>query len=42
LDLRDTGWGDMNWIHLAEDEDQWRALVNMVITFEFNKLLENS
>jgi hypothetical protein len=29
--LREVGWGRMDWIHLAEDRDQWRALVNMVI-----------
>jgi hypothetical protein len=30
-DLRKIGWGDMNWIDLAQDGDQWRALVNMVM-----------
>jgi hypothetical protein len=29
--LREIGWGGMNWIDLAQDKDQWRALVNMVI-----------
>jgi hypothetical protein len=24
-DLRDIGWGGMNWIDLAQDRDQWRA-----------------
>jgi hypothetical protein len=28
MDLRETGWGGMDWIHLAQDRDQWRALVN--------------
>jgi hypothetical protein len=27
MDLRDIGWGDMYWIDLAQDRDQWRALV---------------
>jgi hypothetical protein len=31
MDLREIGWDFMDWIHLAEDRDQWRALVNMVI-----------
>jgi hypothetical protein len=31
LDLRDMGWGVMYWIHLAQDRDQWSALVNMVM-----------
>jgi hypothetical protein len=28
MDLREMGWGDMGSIDLAEDRDQWRALVN--------------
>jgi hypothetical protein len=24
-------WGDMDWIDLAQDRDQWRALVNKVM-----------
>jgi hypothetical protein len=31
INLRDVGWGDMNWIDLAQDGDQWRALVNTVM-----------
>jgi hypothetical protein len=31
MDLRETGWGCMNWIDLAQDRDQSRALVNMVM-----------
>jgi hypothetical protein len=30
MDLREIGWVGMDWIHLAQDTDQWRALVNMV------------
>jgi hypothetical protein len=30
MDLREIGWGVMNWIDLAQDRDQWRALVNTV------------
>jgi hypothetical protein len=30
-DLRGVGWDGMDWIHLAEDRDQWRALVNTVM-----------
>jgi hypothetical protein len=33
VDLRETGWGGMEWIHLAQDRDQWRALVNTVMSF---------
>jgi hypothetical protein len=31
MDLRDIGWGDMDWIEPAQDRDQWRALVNTVM-----------
>jgi hypothetical protein len=31
MDLRETGWGGMDWIVLAQDRDQWRALVNTVM-----------
>jgi hypothetical protein len=31
MDLRDIGWDGMDWIHLAQDKDQWRALVNTVM-----------
>jgi hypothetical protein len=28
MDLRKIGWGGMDWIDVAQDRDQWRALVN--------------
>jgi hypothetical protein len=31
MDLREIGWDGMGWIDLAEDRDQWRALVNAVM-----------
>jgi hypothetical protein len=31
MDLRETGWGSVEWIQLAQDRDQWRALVNTVM-----------
>jgi hypothetical protein len=31
MDLREIGWGRMDWIDLAQDRDQWRALVNTVM-----------
>jgi hypothetical protein len=31
IDIREIGWGGMNWIHLAQDRNQWRALVNTVM-----------
>jgi hypothetical protein len=31
MDLREIGWGGMDWIDLAQDRDQWRTLVNTVM-----------
>jgi hypothetical protein len=31
IDLREIGWGGMDWIDLAQDRVQWRALVNTVM-----------
>jgi hypothetical protein len=31
MDLREIGWGGKDWIDLAQDRDQWRALVNTVM-----------
>jgi hypothetical protein len=31
MDLRETGWSGMDLIDLAQDRDQWRALVNTVL-----------
>jgi hypothetical protein len=31
MDLREVGWDGMDWIDVAQDWDQWRALVNMVM-----------
>jgi hypothetical protein len=31
MDLGDVGWGDVNWIGLAQDRNSWRALVNSVL-----------
>jgi hypothetical protein len=31
MDLREIGWDGMDWIYLAQDKDQWRALVNTVM-----------
>jgi hypothetical protein len=31
IGLREIGWDGGDWIDLAQDMDQWRALVNTVI-----------
>jgi len=30
IDLREIEWEDLDWMQLAQDRDQWRALVNTV------------
>jgi hypothetical protein len=31
MELRETGWEDVEWIRLAQDRNQWRGLVNTVM-----------
>jgi hypothetical protein len=31
MDLREIGWRGKDWFDLAQDRDQWRALINMVM-----------
>jgi hypothetical protein len=31
IDLREIGWVGMYWIDLAQDRDQWRALLNITM-----------
>jgi hypothetical protein len=30
MDIREKKWEVVDWIHLAQDRNQWRVLVNMV------------
>jgi hypothetical protein len=34
INFREIGWGSMDWIDLAHDRDQWRALVNKVMNLQ--------
>jgi hypothetical protein len=40
MNLRETGWGGMDWINLAQVRDQWQALVNIIMGV--HKLLKHS
>jgi hypothetical protein len=31
IHLRETGWDGVDWVDLAQDREQWRALVNTVM-----------
>jgi hypothetical protein len=33
MDLGEMGWGDVDWIGLAQDRNRWRAVVNSVLNF---------
>jgi hypothetical protein len=32
MDLREIGFGDVDCIHLAQDRDRWRAVVNTAMS----------
>jgi hypothetical protein len=42
MDLRERGWDGADWMDMAQDRDQWRALVNTVLNFVFHKMLGSS
>jgi hypothetical protein len=31
IDFREIGWEDVDWMHLVQDRNQWRAVVNTVM-----------
>jgi hypothetical protein len=31
MELREIGWGDMDWIDVDQDKDQWWALSDTII-----------
>jgi hypothetical protein len=35
MNMKEIGWDGMDWIDLAEDRDEWRALVNTVMNLGF-------
>jgi hypothetical protein len=36
MNLRKIEWRGKDWIDLSQDRDQWRSLVNTVMTFGFH------
>jgi hypothetical protein len=41
IDLVEREWGRVDWISLAQDGENWRALLNAVMNFGFHKMLGN-
>jgi hypothetical protein len=38
-DLWETGWEGVDWMHVAQGRDQWRAVVNTVMNFRVGNFL---
>jgi hypothetical protein len=34
MDVGEVGWGDVDWIGLAQNRDKWRALVNTILNLQ--------
>jgi hypothetical protein len=34
MDLGEIGWDGVDWVDLAQDRDQWRALVTTVMNLQ--------
>jgi hypothetical protein len=32
--LREIGWDGVDWIDMAQERDQWMALVNMILNLQ--------
>jgi hypothetical protein len=37
MGLREIGWEGVDWKYLAQDRDQWWALMNMVMNLRFHE-----
>jgi hypothetical protein len=40
--LVEVGWGDVDWIGLAQDRDRWRALVNLILNLRASRVVLSS
>lgn len=32
MDLKETGWESVEWIHLLQDSNQWWTFINMIMS----------
>jgi hypothetical protein len=37
MDLRKIGWEGVDWMHMAQNRDQWQALVTTAINLQVQK-----
>jgi len=37
MDLREVGWEGVDWMHVVQSRDHWRALVNTVMKLQVPK-----
>jgi hypothetical protein len=42
INVREIGLRGLKWIRLAQDRDQWRALVNTIVNLGLHKMLDIS
>jgi hypothetical protein len=42
MDLREIGCDGVDWIDMAQDREQWKALVNTVLNLGFHEMLGSS
>jgi hypothetical protein len=42
MEIKEIGWGGMDWIGVAQDRDQWRALADTEINLRVHKMLGKS
>jgi hypothetical protein len=41
MDLTEVEWEDVDWIHLDQDRDHWRAVVNTVMNLRVSSKAVN-
>jgi len=41
MDLGKIGWEVVEWVHLAQNREQWRAIVSMVMNLRVPEKAEN-
>jgi hypothetical protein len=41
MELRKVGWESVDWIPLAQDKEEWQAVVNTVMNLRIPRKMEN-